>query len=217
MFESQKHVFWQALLATILIFGLGLLIGFALEDARTSKISNMYTKSEIDLIDMRAQSDVYGIGTLDCGKVVEENIKFADRIYEEAKLLDKYQEASKLSDEIILEHKKYDLLRTLVWTNSIKIKQTCNASYHNIVYLYNYRNLGVEERAKQQVFSKMLQDLKDRQANNIMLIPIAADSDLASLNILLGTFNITSFPTILIDEKTKIENVENVTDIEQHL
>ncbi|MEM2874356.1 MAG: hypothetical protein QW063_02850 [Candidatus Nanoarchaeia archaeon] len=217
MFESQKHVFWQALLATILIFGIGLLLGYALESARTTKVANQCASSEIDIMDMRIQGDVLSIEKANCEKVIEENIKFADRIYEEAKTLEKYQTASKLSEEISLEHKRYDLLRTLIWINSINIRSSCNASYHNIIYLYKNNDPSIDERTKQSIFATFLQELKDKWGNEIMLVPIAADSGLASLNILLKTYNVTEFPTILVDEKLKVESVEDLIKVEQYL
>ena len=52
MFKSQKNVFWQALLFTILLIGVGIVFGIILEDTRTANIDKLYQQSEIDLMDL---------------------------------------------------------------------------------------------------------------------------------------------------------------------
>ena len=54
--NSQKSTFWQALIITVLIFGVGVFLGVVLENWRTSKISDLYQKSELDLLDIKLQS-----------------------------------------------------------------------------------------------------------------------------------------------------------------
>ena len=66
MLHSQKHVFWQALLVTIVIFSLGILMGFILENWRTSKVDQLFKKSEIDLLDARVQNEIYTGKNFDC-------------------------------------------------------------------------------------------------------------------------------------------------------
>jgi len=219
LFQNQKHVFWIALLLTIFIFSAGILLGFMIENWRTSNIVSLYQQSELDLLDIRIQNDIYSLNKINCQTVVEENIKFADRVFEEAKLLEKYSESSRLSDTIILQHKKYDLLRTLFWMNAIKLKEKCKADYHNVVYIYDYQNPSIEIEAKQDVFSKLLQELKDKKGNKIMLIPIAGDNNLISVDLLMDLYGIkeNDLPVILIDEKIKITDIKNVEDIEKYL
>jgi len=219
LFKNQKHVFWTALLLTIFIFSAGILLGFLIENWRTSKIASLYQQSELDLLDIRIQNDIYSLSEIDCTKVIEENINFADRVFEDAKLLEKYSESSRLSNSIILQHKKYDLLRTSFWINSIKLKERCKTDYHNVVYIYDYQNPSLETEVKQDVFSKLLQELKDKKGNKIMLIPIAGDNNLVSVDTLMNTYGIEEeeLPIILIDEKIKITNVENIEEIEKYL
>lgn len=219
MFKSQKNVFWEALLVTILIFGIGVLVGVILENWRTSKISYLYEQSEIELLDIRLQNEIYSLGDFDCETAVEENMKFADRVYEEARILGRYEKARRLTESLKLQHKKYDVLRALLWLNSIKIKKQCKTDYHNIVYIYNYNEPSIETKAKQSVFSNILSDLKQKRGNEVMLIPMAGDNDLSSINIMMDLYNITEseLPVILIDEKIKITELQTVEDIEKLL
>jgi len=217
VFHSQKNVFWQAFILAAFVFALGILFGFVMENSRSASIEKLYFQSELDLLDIRIQNDIYSIENIkiDCLGAVQENIKFADRIYEEAKLLDKYEQANKITGNIILQHKKYDLLRTLFWINSIKIKNRCNASYHNLVYFYDYNEPSIEIRAKQAVFSRILSELKEEFGSEVMLIPIAGDNDIISVELLMNSYEIaeSELPVILIDEKTKVQEIESKEEI----
>jgi len=217
MFQSQKHVFWEALLVTILIFGIGVFIGVVIENWRTSRAGELYQKSEVGLLDIRTQNEIYSLGEFNCDSAIEENLKFAGRIYEEAKILERYETAERLTESLNLEHKKYDVLRALLWINSMKIKKQCNASYHNVVYLYDYIEPSIDIKAEQAVFSRILSELKDKKGNKIMLIPMAGDNNLSSINILIARYNVTEkeLPVILIDEKIKITELQKVEEIEK--
>lgn len=218
MLHSQKHVFWQALLVTIIIFSLGILMGFILENWRTSKIDSLFKKSEIDLLDARVQNEIYAGKNFDCAIAVQENIKFADRIYNEAKILDRYETASRLSDEIYLEHKKYDILRALLLLNSMKIKEKCNSTYHEAVYFYNFNEQDINNKAKQNVFSNQLREIKEFKGDEVLLIPIAGNVNVSSINLLLDIYNIkqSDLPIIVIDGKIKITDIKNLEEIKKY-
>jgi len=215
MFSSQKNVFWQAFILAAFVFAAGILLGFMIENWRNGRIENLYFQSELDLLDIKIQNEIYSLDKINCENAVQENINFADRVYEEAKLLDRYEQASKITESMTLQHKKYDLLRALFWLNSIKIKDKCNATYHNIVYLYDYNAPPLEIKAKQAVFSRILSELKDARGSDIMLISIAGDNNIISVDLLMNLYNITEseLPVILIDEKIKIKSIEKKEDI----
>ncbi|MDP2925690.1 MAG: hypothetical protein Q8N99_04935 [Nanoarchaeota archaeon] len=219
MFENQKHAFWQALLITIIIFSLGIIAGFILENWRTAKLDDVYKESEVDLLDVKLQADIYSLGYFNCIKAVNENILFADRVYEEAKTLERFQKASVLTKDMELSHRKYDILRAVLFTNSIKIKESCKEPYYyEVVYFYKYNNDQLDFVAKQTVFSKLLSELKEREGNKILLIPIAVDTNVTSVNILLDKYNISKdeAPLILINRKTKIIELTNINDLAKY-
>ncbi|MFH1607703.1 MAG: hypothetical protein ABIA78_01070 [archaeon] len=215
--KTQKYVFLQALVITIIIFNLGIYLGYKLETSRVDKIEEWYLRSEMELLDQRIQESAFDVVDLDCNSVFEENIKFADRIFEQALVIKEYEDANRINEDIIILHKKYDLLRTLFWVNSMKIKEKCALDYHNVVYLYDYDEPTIDQKAKQRFFSNLLGEIKERKGSEIMLIPIAADNDLASLNLLLDKFGVTELPVILIDEMIKVTDVESVDDVEKYL
>ncbi len=219
MFKSQKHVFWQALLVTIIVFGLGIVVGIIFENWRANKIDYLYKQSELSLLDMQAQGEIYSSTRLNCESSIEENLIFADRIFQEAEVLARYEGAERLTNELQLEHKKYDVLRASLWMNSIEIKKRCKADFHNIVYIYKYNDPEVGIKAEQGVFSKILSELKGKRGSEIILIPIAGDNNLSSVSLMMKLYNVSEseLPVILIDEKIKVTEVQSVEEIEKLL
>jgi len=219
MLNSSKNAFWEALVMAVFVFSFGILLGFLLENSRTSKISDMYEQSNLDLLDVRIQNDIFSLSDVDCGILALENTRFADRIYGEAKLLDKYEISNKVSDSIALQHKKYDLMRALLWVNSIKLREKCNSSVHDVVYLYDYNNPSLEAKAKQNVFSKMLGEVKSDVGGNVVLIPLSGDNGIFSVSLLMNLYGVSEqdLPVILIDEKVKITGVVGKDEILKYL
>jgi hypothetical protein len=214
---NQKFFFLYALIIAIIVFNIGIYMGYLLENSRIDKINTLYLNSEMELLDQRIQKDASDMINFSCKDLVNENINFADQIYTEALQIEKYENANKLSDAIVTQHKRFDLLRTLFWTNSMRIKQKCNANYHDVVYFYQYNNPTIEQKAKQQFFSNLLFGLKQEKGDKIMLIPIAGDNNISSIDLLEKNFGISELPTILIDESIKITDVNNKSDIEKYL
>lgn len=214
---NQKHAFWQALIVTIIIFGVGVFLGVVLENWRTSKVTDLYQQSELGILDIKLQSEIYSLGEFDCKKAVEENIAFADKIFEEAKILENYEDASRLTKNLKIQHKKYDLLRTNLLLNSIKIKEKCGEDYNEIVYFYQYDNPSLEIKAKQSVFSKILTELKEEKGYDILLIPIAGDNDITAINLLIDEYEIKELPTIMINREYKITDIQTSEDISKYL
>ena len=214
---SQKYIFLYALILTFIVFNFGIFMGYMLESSRVGKINKLYLEAEMELLDQRIQKDALELIELDCELLVQENINFADRIFQEALLIQKYEDANKMNKDIVFQHKRYDLLRTLFWINSIRIKEKCKSDYHNVVYFYKFNDPLLEQDAKQKFFSNLLIEIKQEYGSKVMLIPIAADNDLPSINLLLNEYNITELPTILIDEEIKITDLENKEDMTKYL
>ncbi len=212
--ENRKRVFWEALLLTVVVFLLGVLIGVAFESSKVSEINNYYVMSEISLMEVFALNSMIDSKSVSCDVLVDANLNFADRIYNEAILLEKYEDAGKITEGIKLAHKKYDILRTFLWLNSIKTRERCGKNYSSVIYLYEYFPEDLTQKAEQNVWSKVLFDLKSEKGNKILLIPIAVDTGLTSLESIIHPLNITGYPVVVIDEKNLVYNLESVDDLE---
>jgi len=212
MLKSKKNVLWEALIVTIVIFLAGLFLGMLIETSNSVEISNLFTQSEISLTDAMATSGLIEDLDFDCDIIKQNNIDFANRIYEEAQILEGYEESGKLTDSMKLLHKKYDLLRTLLWTSNQKSLDRCE-NYNLIVYLYEYNSEDTNKKAIQNVWSKILLDVKD-QNDNILLLPIAGDQNLTSLDLLMNEHQVTQLPAIVINNNEVLYEVDNINQIQ---
>lgn len=205
--------FLYALIITVIVFNLGIIFGYALESSRINQIQDWSEQAEMNILDQKLQNQALDLLDLDCDLLVQNNLDFANRIYEEALVIDKYEKASRLNDDIKDEHKRLDLLRALLWMNSIKIKKECNSAYHNVVYFYQYNEPSFDQKAEQRFYSNILGEIKEEHGADMLLIPIAVDNDLPSVDLLVNRFNVEKLPAILVDEEHLITNVESQEDI----
>lgn len=213
--RSDKHVFWEALVITLFIFGCGILLGVFIENSRAGDIQDLYDKSEVNYLDVKLQSEIYSLQDLDCELAIQENIEYGDRIYQDALVLQRYEDAGRITDSLIQEHRKYDLLRTMFWLNSIKIKERCSG-FHSVVYLYEYNLEDIEKRSEQEIFSRFLADLKDEYEDEIVLIPIAYNLDLTSVDLMRESYDIEG-TSIIVDEDLVVSSVDELDKIREYL
>lgn len=215
MFKSQKNAFWEALLVTILIFGLGVFFGVILENWRVGNVDLLVQKAELSLLDLQVQDKLYTEQTYDCDTATEEIMKFADKIFEEAKVLDRYESSMRLTENIRIQHTKYDLLRALLLINSINVRETCNSTYQELVYFYLYNKDDVGIKTKQNVFSRLLREIKEEKGSEVLLIPIAADNDLSSVNLIMTRYgiDINDVPVIVINSKFRVYDIQDIGEV----
>ena len=86
-----------------------------------------------------------------------------------------------------------------------------------VVYLYNSEPEDLIEKATNGVWSKILFDVKNSKGGEVVLIPVAVDSDLVSLNSKLSNFNITDFPVVVIDDEIVLTELNSAEDLESYL
>ena len=214
---SNKHVFWQALIVALVILWVGIMLGIFFEGRRVAQIEDFYSASETDLLDANLQSDLFNMFGFECGVMTNEVINFADRIYEEAVKLEKYDSSNELTDDIIVLHKKYDLLRTMLWKNAIVLQKECSDEVDVVVYLYDYVDTDVNTKAKQLAMGRVLIDMKDKYGDKVILIPIAHDTGVDSLNLFKEKYDLDKFPVVIINQKDKITGLFTLEDIEEYL
>lgn len=214
---NPKNVFWEALLLTVVVFVLGILLGIGFEAGKLDEVNKYYAESEIFLMDIFALNNIVNLEDVNCSRLINSNIEFADKIYDEALILEKYEGAGKISENMKLAHWKYDLLRTFLWMNTAKIKDKCGGDFSHIVYLYEYDTDDLVKKATQRVWSEILFEIKKEKGNEIILIPIAVNGNLTSLNYLTGKFNVSDFPAIIINDKHVLYEVESVKSIKGFL
>lgn len=211
---NSKHAFWQALVFAIVVFGIGLILGFFLESYRADRVQFNLMDSEINILDDQIRNRIIGEFDIDCDVAVQSTFNFADKIYREAVKLESYDSASKISDSFLILHRRYDLLRTLLWVESVKLREECESDFHTVVYLYDYGTEDIDIRSKQLFYARLLLDLKNKYPQQVILIPIATDTNLESVDLLVGKYEISEFPSIVVDEREVVNEVITFEEFE---
>ena len=213
---NQKHVFWEALVLAIFIFCVGLFLGYLIELNRTSNIVETYQNLEVELLDVTLQKDILLSENIECEDAISELIRFADRIYIEAVVLDRYDGSARLSKGLTFQYKKFSLLRGILWENSIKVTERCE-EFHTIIYFNERLPSKIEIDAEQQVFSNYLDELKKKYGQEVVLIPISTNLNISSIDLTLKRYGINKTPTILVDEQYKVDEISELDRVESYL
>jgi hypothetical protein len=213
--NPHNVVFVEALVMALFIFGLGLMLGIFIEESRADSIESEYIKSQINLLDIQTLSGMMGNDDYSCEYRIEKNIEFGNRIYNDALLFAKYESVQTFGDKLVEQHRIYDLLRTIFWLNSIELRNDC-PELQTIVYLYNYGTEDSAELQRQKVFSRFAGELKDEIGKNVVLIPIAINLNIASLDVLKDRYNITG-GMILVNEEDQLTDIGGLDDFRKNV
>lgn len=218
--RKTKLVFVEALILTIIVFSIGILFGIAFESNYSKKVEKNYFNSEIYLLDALALNELVDLNNQNCSSLVESNILFADKIYEEAGALEALEKAGKLTDNLELIHRRYDLLRTILWLSTMNVKEKCGEDFSIVVYVYEYKTDDLTKLAKQEVWEGILGTVKQEFGNKIILIPIAGNSDILTLEILLsqkGVNGVEDLPVVIINNDRVLGEVSSIEQFRELL
>ena len=216
--NNRYRIFVESLILAVVIFLIGFSIGYYVENYRNSSIASDYKNYEVLAWDLRILSaSLSSIDKIQCESAIKEELSISDKIYNTGLMLEKYEEASQLTDSLMNEKKSYGLLKTELWFDSILLKNNCNKPFDTIVYFYQGNPKSSSIVAEQKIISNVLSDIKKKYGNSVILLPIVADMDLASVNLQLSRYNISSVPAILINEQTNLQGFHSQSEIESHL
>lgn len=212
------NIYTKSLVSTIFIFLIGIMIGVLIDNVRVSEIKKGLSESEIIWEDTRLLNIYIGrLGGDECEAAFEENLAYNDRIYRYGSKIEKEIEATTFTPETEQEWRKYVLLQFQFWLNSIELKEKCNFDYSNVVHIAKKKDLTSEETIENKLQSAILLDLKERCGRDIMLIPLTADVDLESINLVLRQHSITKFPVVIIDEEHIFQGLTPAEEFEKHI
>jgi hypothetical protein len=216
---NSKNAFWQALVVTIFVFIAGLVLGFYIELSNVSKSDFMIRSSEVDFLDQQIKvSQLSSQLNLSCESAKKNLFNFANEIYADALEFEKEGGQSKLTEEQReVLHKRYDLLRVNLWIESLELRNRCDDNFHVVLYFFDYSTKEVEVKSEQTVLSLVLMDLKNNHPDEILLLPIAANLNLGSVNIIKENYNISSSPSVIVDESLVIDSLVTLDELEQKI
>ena len=213
---NSKNSFWQAFIVTIFVFIAGLVLGFYVELSNVNKSDILLRGSEVDLLDQQIRlASLNNNLNFDCESAKKNIFSFADELYEDVAQYEEKDSQSKFTTEQRkILHKRYDLLRVSLWMEALEIKNKCNENFHTVLYLFDYASSDVEVRSQQRVLSLVLLDLKYEHPDEILLLPIAANLDLSSVDMVKEEYGISSSPALIIDESDVLTSLVTLDDLD---
>jgi len=202
---NPKNSFWLALVFTIIIFLLGLTFGYFIEIYKADVSEEKILGSEIELLDYSTRAELYKNLNLSCEPRMDAILKNADEIYYNALELERYEDSAKFTTMLLLLHKRYDLLRASLWIDYNLVRKSCRQDVHVLLYLFEYKTEDVELKSMQGLYSRILSDMKSKHSDKIILLPVAMDLDLGSVDFIEKANNVSQAPAIIIDDNLVIQ------------
>jgi hypothetical protein len=211
----MKKVLLKTLVLTVLIFTIGLFAGILLDNIRLEGVKTRMTEIDNLWNDARLlQSFIQRISddnsTSYCEFLLEENLKAGDKIYKEGSLVEEYEKTNRFTPTLVLEKERYALLDLQFWLNSIDLKRICNANYSTVIYFYSQYNRTVEQNFQDRV----LWELKQKCGPQIIYITFPADMDITTIEVIKNVYNITTVPSVLINESLVLYSPVTLRDLE---
>jgi hypothetical protein len=218
MVNGANNAFWQALVFTIVVFAGGVFLGAIIEQSRANHFEMEVLNSQINFEDQKLRIALSQNSNLSCDEWIDGIFNFADRVYEEAQTLERYDSSSSLSDNLKVIHRQYDLLRlNLISESNLLVDKCVDSDFHTVVYFFDYGSEDIEIRSLQTSFARVLTQLKADNPDKVLLLPIAGNLELESVNLALKNHNINRLPAIVIDDKYVVNDLKSSSELEKYL
>lgn len=198
----------QAGVLSLFVLFIGIVVGIWIDNTRLGNIRSSLSEADINSYDARLlNSYLQRFGKEYCDIALEQNLAYNDKIYEEGRKIEDKINANIFTPEIEQEWRRYTLLQTQFWLNSVELKEKCGFDYHTVVHLFRQRNATNAEEINNKVQSSILLDLKEICGSNMMLIPVTADTNLIVVDAIAKQFSVSEYPAVIIDESFVFQGV----------
>ena len=190
---------------TILIFSLGLMLGLILEDYRYNIVDEINTEQEINHLSLQMQYlylDVFR-NYNNCpilSTTLKETIEDLDQSLSEVIAYEEDNENDGIKKNLIMRRYALDNLR--YWLLALERKERCDFDIVPILYLYATECPSCPNQGA------ILTYFKKKFGEQVLVFPINLDlrNEEPMIEITIKQFNLTKFPTMIIDNK-KYEGV----------
>lgn len=213
--KKNLNPYVKATILTLIVFSSGILLGIFIDQYRLEDIRQRIASLDVSWNDARLLNLYFQKLEKDyCDLALEQNLKYNQKIYLEGLEIEFAEKTNRFTPELLDQKRRYILLQTQFWFNSIELKERCNFTYHNVVYFYKHKNVTRDEVIDQKTQAAVLLDLKEICGNKIMLIPLAADLNLTVIDAIVKQHNITKYPAIIIDDLV-IQGLTSLNDLKK--
>ena len=204
------------LMITAIIFISGIYFGSFLNKMKVSELQNMVS----DLEEKRTEQELNlllanYLPNRSCDIMNYEAEEMIPQINELARKVTFYEETKKFEEKDYEETKRNYMINLIkYWLYLENLKTNCDLNITTLIYFYSNRNC---ELCKDQGI--ILDYMKNKHKNDLMIFALDTDVNLNSIKMIMRSYNITKFPSIVIDgqlyqgfvDKETMENIFNQT------
>ena len=207
------NIFVKAAIITTFVFLTGVIFGLWLSEERVSQLEGEINNMNEEIQDTNLQfmiSDVLE-NNLSCKYLEKQALLLADKATTLGREVEKYEDVKKLSDKGLMDLKKrYVSMLIQDWLMVEKIKKNCGSNYVTVLYFYQRYKCG--DCANQ---GTVLTYLREKSDGQMMVYPIDKDTPLYLVSLLMEMYNVTTFPSIVVNGKTihGFIDADNLTEI----
>lgn len=181
----------------ILIYSFNLFLNEKREQIILEKVDNVLEGYE-EMQALALVSDVFGSEVICLG--LQSSLLYMDKeIWETGRKIDSYREATKefMSNPLYIRlKKKFNREEVMYYSMLKKMKEGCEVNQTIISYFYR----RAEECPDCDAQSFVLTDLNKEIDQEIAIFSFDVDLGLSSINILMNYYNVTSYPSIVIED-----------------
>jgi len=205
----KKSRYFLAAFITLAIFLLGVAIGSEVSDVKVSELEKSQEQLRTDLSTLDLQYTL-----------LEENIcEFTDtedvnaQLYTlSARLTTMEDELGKNDPDVLRLVEFYDVLQLRHWNFLKKQKEKCGMNYDLVLFFFSNEE-GVCQECEEQGFMLTYLHKKDP---NFISYGLNVDIDNPVLNLIKKKYNVTTTPTMIINEQ-KVEGFTPVEEIQEYI
>jgi hypothetical protein len=206
----RSKIYIEAFFISLAIFIAGLLIGYYLEkssvseiEERTKEIERSIRQAELEMLYFQT------INASDCATLNEVVRRININLDELATKLASFSEDALLSKSLEELKEEYTYLLIKNWILVEKMKESCKSQIATILYFYKRKNCD-----DCLVQGNILSALKLKYKEKLMIFPLDSEVKVEMVKILMGKYNITSFPSIVVLGK-KYEGIVSKEEVEK--
>lgn len=188
----------SALVISGLLFGSGMIIGYMINREKLTSIESEMNSVVQDVQNFQLQFlfiDVLGENS-SCPLLSATLANINRRSYDIGRYLESYSSQSEIQDyeSYLRTRQEYSRLLVNYWLLANKLKKSCEMDAETVLYFYSSECSMCEDQAF------VLTYLKNKYGDNLLIFALDAELDEPSTKTIVGFYNITAFPSIVVGE-----------------
>ena len=207
---TNKSLLVRTTILTTLIFIIGVVIGFSVDEFRSTNVLDNLRESELDAQSFLIEQEFFNrIGSYDCGVAQSRLTQLSQQLAELGFYLVNFEEKSLFKkDEYDYLLRKYFLSELRVYSLFTDLKKTCDLNNTLILYFFDPHDALSERQGKVlDVFVKKHPDVSVFSLNSNYKRELLLDN-------VKTYYNVTAVPSIIINDVLKNEGLINLEELE---